>query len=95
MQASGDADVRRIGDFLVKGKVLPVQVYELLPRGAGEEYWVLRYNQAYQLLCEGNPEAERLLAQLASERPEDKIIGFYLRRAQRGELNTTIQMTEK
>jgi class 3 adenylate cyclase/CHASE2 domain-containing sensor protein len=95
VQESGETDVRRIGDFLFKGKVLPVSVYELLPRGTGDECWVRRYHEAYQRLSDGNPEAERLLTQLASERPEDKVIAFYLQRVRTGALNTIIHMTEK
>ena len=81
--------------FLVKGKLRPVRVYELMPPGSGANYRVSRYRTAFQLLSEGDSEAIRLLSQLAEEQPDDQIIEFYLARARSGELNTTIQMTEK
>jgi adenylate cyclase len=94
-EASGDPDVRPIGDFLVKGKFRPMRVYELMPSGSGAKDCVSRYRTAYRLLSDGNPEVVRLLTQLAEEQPDDQIIAFYLARARSGELNTTIQMTEK
>jgi adenylate cyclase len=94
-QASGDPDVRRIGDFLVKGKSRPVRVYELLAQGTGMQDWVVRYRTAYELLAQGDIGAAVLFERLAVERPNDQIISFYLQRARSGELDTTIQMTDK
>jgi adenylate cyclase len=94
-EASGDPDVRPIGDFLVEGKFRPVRVYELMAAGSGANCRVSRYRTAFQLLSDGNSDALQLLTQLAEEQPDDQIVAFYLARARSGQLNTTIQMTKK
>jgi len=93
--ASNDPDLRWIGDFLVKGKTQPIRVYEVLPPGTGSHDWMARYRHAHHLLSIGDASVEELLTQLAIERPDDDVIKFWLARARAGELNTTIQMTDK
>jgi predicted aspartyl protease len=90
-----DPDLRRIGDFLVKGKVRPVRVYELLPSQEGALEWVRQYRAAYELMSAGDARATALFDRLAAERPQDEVIKFYLHRAHAGEFSTTIVMTDK
>jgi len=93
--ASMDPDLRRIGDFLVKGKVRPVRVYELLPSQEGALEWVRQYSTAYDLMSAGDARATALFDRLAAERPQVEVIKFYLHRAHAEEFSTTIVMTDK
>jgi class 3 adenylate cyclase len=94
-QASGDTDLRWIGDFLVKGKSQAIRVYEVLPRGSGSQDWLARYRRAHHLLAIGDASVADLLTRLSAGRPEDEVIKYWLGRARSGKLGTTIQMTDK
>jgi adenylate cyclase len=94
-EASGDPDLRWIGDFLVKGKSQPIRVFELLAPGSGSRPWLARYRQAHQMLSTGDIAVEEVLTRLAAERPEDEVVRYWLTRARSGELGTVIQMQDK
>jgi len=93
--ASGEIDVRPLGDFLFVGKQRAVTVYELLTPGGRCEAWVARWLETYRLLAAGDSRALAMLEELAAERPGDGCIRFHLDRARQGELSTQIRMSAK
>ncbi len=66
---------RPIGKLLLKGKSLPIMVYEPLLEGLVDE----AYAQAYQLLVDGNASAARTaFEQLAEQRRQDPLVELHL-----------------
>jgi adenylate cyclase len=86
---------RPIAEVVLKGKSAAVEAWEPLheddPRGA----FMARYTQAYEALQSCDPGAERMLAALAEEAPDDPCVRLHLTRLAAGESGTVIVMEEK
>jgi len=93
--ASADPDTRPIGDFILKGKMNSLRVYELLPAGSSMQAWLKQYREAYELLSQGNPASLEALGRLKEFAPQDYFVEFYLSRAREGKFNTIIKMEDK
>ena len=94
-RASGDPDVRAIGDFLLKGKSQPITVFEVLAPGSADHPHIQSWQKAYARLSDGDASVADLLRDLAQARPDDPCITFHLGRLDGGTVGTTIVMTEK
>jgi adenylate cyclase len=86
---------RKIGDFVVKGRHEPSQIYEPVDTVRYSEQHLQRYEAAYAALAAGRPEAARLFAELHRDDPEDPCAAFHHHRLEDGESGTLIVMTEK
>lgn len=86
---------RKIGKVVLKGKSLPVAVYEAVSEedAAAPEYE--RYEEAYALLAEDESAARKAFASLARDCPGDGLVKFQLARLKAGESGEVIALTGK
>ncbi len=75
---TGDTDCRPVGRVALRGRREPMDLWEILPTGSGQEPWVLAYRAAYEALMHGDADARETLRHLAEDRPEDQVIGWLL-----------------
>ncbi len=73
-----DPDCRPVGRVALRGRSEPVDLWEILPIGAGADPWINAYRAAYADLMAGQPDARDALRRLAEDRPEDQVIGWLL-----------------
>lgn len=78
IELTGDTDCRPVGRVALRGRSEPVDLWEILPKGSGQDPWVLAYREAYESLMRGEGEARETLRILAEDRPEDQVIGWLL-----------------
>jgi adenylate cyclase len=98
--ASGETDLRPIGDIVLKGRHVPLRVWELLPAGAAASAAVRSYAAAFDRLgaCDSAPARAELLAQfraLAEAAPGDGCVRFHCDRLAAGECSAVVVMAEK
>ncbi len=90
--------VRPVGRLLLKGKTLPLMVYEPITGSAEEGLQPHRdttYEKAFELLRNKNPLARKTFEKLAEERPKDPLVLLHLERLRKGEQDDTIILNEK
>ncbi len=75
---TGDTDCRPVGRVALRGRSEPVDLWEILPPGAGQDPWIIAFRAAYTALMAGDPGAREALRHLAEERPDDQVIGWLL-----------------
>lgn len=99
---SGDTKVlchnlgfRPIASVVLKGKGLPVEVWEPLREGALTPQRLERYHAAFDKLRETPDEALALFGELDKESPGDPCVRFHLRRLREGLKGVDLVMTEK
>ncbi|HEY0521953.1 MAG TPA: adenylate/guanylate cyclase domain-containing protein [Stellaceae bacterium] len=92
---SGDRNCRPVGKLILKGRSAGLDVVELLPADAASDASAAAYARAYGLLHEGSPDALSALRELAAARPDDTVIQFHLRRAERGLVSDVVELAEK
>ena len=93
-QAPGMA-LRLTANAVVKGKTLPMKIYEPLPPEMVESGYAERYAAAYAALEAGSPETPALFEALALEQPDDGVVGFHLERLRRGIIEQEVVLHEK
>jgi len=89
--ACPEAAMRRIGQVLLKGKQIPLAVYEALDAASADK----DYDDAQALLAAGSDAALAAFARLQSQRPQDGLVAFHLQRLQAGESGELVVMPEK
>ncbi len=93
-----NALIRPVGSLVLKGKTLPLMVYEPLtaagPDGRGPER-DSAYEEAFESLRRRDAGAREAFEQLAVERPQDPLIRLHLQRLRAGEEGETIVLEEK
>ena len=81
--------------MVLKGKGLPVEVWEPLREGALTPLRLERYQAAFDKLRETPDEALALFGELDKESPGDPCVRFHLRRLREGLRGVDLVMTEK
>jgi adenylate cyclase len=95
---SGCRDVvtRPVGKLVLKGKTLPLMVYQPLIADAGEQARPdPDYETAYRQLAENDPRAAATFERMAAERPDDPLVKLHLGRLHKGQSGEVIVFTEK
>lgn len=90
-----DMSVRPIGRLLLKGKSIPLMVFEVVDINAKKAVEVKDYLTAYELMRESQGSALEVFKQLASKHPEDGLIAFHLKRLRTGKSGDLIELSEK
>jgi adenylate cyclase len=86
---------RRVGDFIVKGRTAPTQVYVPVDPERDQPEWIARYEAAFRALEDRRPEAAERFAELHREDPADPCVAFHQTRLAEGEVGALIEMHEK
>lgn len=86
---------RPIASVVLKGKGLPVEVWQPLADGAIEPDRLRRYEAAFAKLHEAPDQALALFEELDKELPGDACVRFHLRRLKQGLKGADLVMTEK
>jgi adenylate cyclase len=90
-----DIPARPIGSLRVKGKSIPLQVYEPLADGRLHRAPQQDYEAAYRLLGLGGPEAFAAFQRLNAAYPDDALVAFHLQRLQANRSGDLIELSEK
>jgi class 3 adenylate cyclase len=86
---------RPIGDFIVKGRRDPTQVFAPIDPQRYRPEWIGRYDTAFRQLEAQTPEAAEQFAGLYDEDPDDPCVAFHYHRLIEGETGTVIEMHDK
>ena len=89
-----DWSVRPIGRVLLKGKTIPLMVYELLDpaQDAGGDP---EFRAAYTLLATQSAQALAAFSELAAQRPNDALVALHLARLSAGHTDDLIVLSQK
>ncbi|MDB5359757.1 MAG: hypothetical protein JWO51_1054 [Rhodospirillales bacterium] len=87
--------LRLTANAVVKGKTLPMKIFEPVTPEMIESGYADRYAAAYAALEAGSPETPALFEALALERPDDGVVGFHLERLRRGIIEQEVVLHEK
>lgn len=90
-----DLPVRPIGRLLLKGKSIPLMVFEPLDSLMIKDAELEDYMTAYKLMCDAQAGAIEAFRQLAAQRPADGLVALHLNRLINGETGNLIELTEK
>ncbi len=86
LAGSEDVITRPISRLLVKGKNIPLKVFELLPPQAFDEQALARYRTGYEFMRNGQSEqAVACFRRYLTEHPDDALVARHLQRLQSGE----------
>ncbi|MCQ8104420.1 adenylate/guanylate cyclase domain-containing protein [Methylomonas sp. SURF-2] len=86
---------RRIGHLRVKGKSIPLTVYELLDETNLNPAALTAYQTAHELMCATDPGAIGAFQHLVDDHPSDKLAAFHLKRLLDGESGDLIELSQK
>lgn len=86
---------RPVASVVLKGKTLPIEVWEPLHEGTASEDYLNRYKQAFDALEQEKPEALALFEALSKEAPDDSCVALYVERLREGVTGTDVMMKEK
>ncbi|MEI7613101.1 MAG: adenylate/guanylate cyclase domain-containing protein [Betaproteobacteria bacterium] len=85
---------RPVGRLLLKGKTQPLSVFEPQdPQRVSAPDVV--YQEAFDLMCEGKPEALVYFQRLAAQRPDDALVALHCKRLVAGNAGDLIVLDEK
>ncbi|MDB6002309.1 MAG: hypothetical protein JWP52_4008, partial [Rhizobacter sp.] len=91
LQGCADAPARPIGRLLLKGKSVPLMVFEPLETPATNDGYV----RAYELMREQHPEALAAFEALAAEGCVDPLVSLHLARLRAGQTGDLVVLEEK
>lgn len=86
---------RPLAEVILKGKTVPIPVFEPLEGAHLTREYVDAYMVAYRGMAAQDANALELFEELASTNPQDQPVRIHLDRLRRGEVGTVIAMTEK
>jgi class 3 adenylate cyclase/CHASE2 domain-containing sensor protein len=86
---------RPLASVVLKGKTVPIEVWEPLHEGAAAEGYLQRYKEAFDTLEREKPEALAMFEALSKEAPDDPCVAMYVERLRNGEFGTDVLMKEK
>lgn len=86
---------RPVGGLVLKGKTESIEAFEPISEEESRTPRVVRYNEAFEHLRDGAPDAAALFAGLQADFPEDPLVQLHCERIAQGILSTTIVMAEK
>ena len=90
-----EADFRRIGVLVLKGKTEGIPAYEPVPEAERGSEWLRRYRRAHALMAAKDPATLSAFTDLFKDHPDDPVIAFHLRRLSAGEQGEIIHFSEK
>ncbi len=90
-----DIQFRPTASVVLKGKSVPIDVWEPFRADESRAGFIARYCKAYDLLKLGAPAAGPLLEELAREAPDDPCIAFHMHRLRDGVSGVAVVMAEK
>lgn len=90
-----DIAARPIGRLLLKGKSIPLMVFEVLDSKMTRDTEIKDYITAFELMRDMQTSALEAFRQLASKRPTDRLVAFHLNRLRNGKSGDLIEFTEK
>jgi class 3 adenylate cyclase len=86
---------RPVASVVLKGKSLPLDVFEPLRDGERSNGFLERYLAAFAELEKGSPEADRLFGELEQEAPDDPCVALHVARIKHGARGVAMVMAEK
>ncbi|MDO9235941.1 MAG: adenylate/guanylate cyclase domain-containing protein, partial [Aquabacterium sp.] len=86
---------RPIGRLLLKGKSIPLMVFEPLDSQMLKNPEISDYTAAYELMRDAQAGAVEAFRRLAEQRPDDGLVALHLNRLIDGETGDLIELTEK
>ena len=86
---------RPVGDFVLKGREEPTEVFEPVDDQRYSADYIARYEAAYRLLKAHRPEAADSFAALRREDRDDPCVNYHYQRLCAGESGTLVKMDEK
>ncbi len=95
VNASGDIFARPLGRFILVGRSVPLQLYELLEEDDWRSDYIARYVEAYRLLDCGDPAAKGAFDALRQDRPDDSCVSAHCQRLEDGAMDTIVRMASK
>jgi adenylate cyclase len=90
-----DLPARPIGRLLLKGKSIPLMVFEPLDSQMLKNPEISDYTAAYELMRDAQTGAVEAFRRLAEQRPDDGLVALHLNRLLNGETGDLIELTEK
>jgi adenylate cyclase len=90
-----DVPFRPIARVIVKGKTIPIPIFEPLSPEQIESGFAERYNAAYALMQAEDPVAREAFETLLQDFPKDGPVAFHAERLRAGENGSLVEMHEK
>jgi len=90
-----DMPARPIGRLLLKGKSIPLMVFEVLDNKVTKETDIKDYITAYELMRDMQTSAIEAFRQLATKHPADGLVAFHLNRLRSGKSGDLVEFSEK
>ena len=88
-------EFRPVANLVLPGKTQGIMAFIPVATDKLDTVLSQRYQEAYQLLSNGDPRALTAFAEIAALYPDDALVKLHYERASRKELNTTIILHEK
>lgn len=95
LSACPDVPTRPIGRVLLKGKTVPLTVFEPLLAETISQTAVAEYKAAYELMRSGRSEAIEAFQEILWKYPNDKLVAFHLKRLADGATGDLITLNRK
>jgi len=95
LEACPDIPARPIGHLLVKGKAIPLKVFEPIACKKVDETAIADYKAAYNLMRDKCPDATATFQQIVAKDPSDQLANFHLQRLLNGERGDFIKLNQK
>ncbi len=95
VEGSPDVAFRPVGELVLKGKTLGLPAFEPLSTEAAASPETAAYNEAFELMRNGDAAAGPAFERLAKDCPHDTLAALHARRLGDGETGITIVLKEK
>lgn len=95
LSACPDIPKRPIGRVLLKGKSIPLQVFEPLFTESIDHAALAEYQDAYTQMCNGQAQAIEAFQEILWKHPNDKLAAFHLKRLADGAKDDLIELNRK
>jgi class 3 adenylate cyclase len=86
---------RPIAHVVLKGKVLPLTLYEAISVDFAKSVHCVQYLEAFDSLDAGSDSAKAKFTELSKQYPDDSLVRFHQHRIEQGIVGTTVVMDEK
>ncbi len=86
---------RPVASVVLKGKSVPLEIFEPLRDGEKTPDFLRRYREAFAKLEDCSPEALAMFGELQREAPDDPCVSLHLQRLREGDRGVAMVMTEK
>jgi adenylate cyclase len=83
------------GRLVLKGKTVPITVYEPLTEGEDASERMEQYRSAYALMDAESPQAADAFKLMATQYPDDPLVNYHARRFEAGDTGSVVVMSRK